>query len=61
MSLLEKLGITSSKGVFRTIASLLATAAALPIPALDPFRETLITLAGLFGGVGVGKTVVIGK
>lgn len=61
MSLLDKLGITSSKGVFRTIASLLATAAALPIPVLDPYREMLITLAGMFGGVGVGKAVVKSK
>lgn len=61
MSLLDKLGITSSKGAFRTIASLLATAAALPIPMLDPYREMLITLAGMFGGVGVAKPLVIGK
>lgn len=59
MSLLEKLGVTSSKGVFRTVASLLATAAALPLPFLDPYRDMLITLAGMFGGVGVGKAALL--
>lgn len=60
MSFLDKVGITSSKGVFRTIASILATAAALPLPFLDPYRDTIIMLAGLFGGTGVGKSIVMG-
>lgn len=44
-----------SKGIKRNIASLLAAAAALMafVPALAPYQEMVINLAGLLGGAGL--------
>jgi len=50
---LNKLGITSSKGVFRTLASVCAGLAL--VPQLAPYREILIEAAGWLGSVGVVK------
>lgn len=46
--------LPQSEGVKRTLASLLAVAAvaAAYFPALLPYRELLISLAGIMGGFG---------
>lgn len=53
MNLLD--GIVKSKGVFRTIASVLVAVSQMPIPALAPYSELLVQLAAILGGLGVVK------
>lgn len=49
------LGITSSKGVFRTLSAILVVAAYLPIPYLDPYRELFLQVGAILGGTGLVK------
>lgn len=50
-------GILSSKGYFRTAASILAALAL--IPQLSAYAPLLQLLAGLLGGGGVAKALVL--
>lgn len=56
MNLLNTLGITSSKGVFRTVASVLLMLSALP--QLSEYNHALVELATWLGGLGVMKAMV---
>ena len=53
---LQKL-ISRFPGFLRTAASVVASAAALGsvIPALLPYQEALVNLAGILGGLGVAR------
>lgn len=57
LSILSVAGITSSKGVFRTISATLAALAAVSnyYPELAPYTEILVQLAGVFGVTGIAK------
>lgn len=55
MGILSRLGIISSRGVFRTLASALIVISQLPFPQLDPFREMLVQIAAFLGGAGIIK------
>lgn len=54
--LLSKLGITTSKGVFRTIAAVLTVASQLP--PLAAYSTILVELAAIIGGLGLAKAGV---
>ncbi len=52
--------IFESKGIKRTLASIFAVAAvaADAVPVLQPYKELLLYLGGLFGAVGVAHAAV---
>jgi len=57
--ILDNLGVTKSNGVFRTISSVLLVVSQLPIPALVPYQQTIVTIATWLGGLGVVKAATL--
>ncbi len=57
--MLEKLGITSSKGLFRNLAIALFIAA-LKLPAIEPYADTMINVASILGVTGISKALIVG-
>lgn len=57
------MGLLKSKGLKRNLASLIAAVAAVSqfVPALQPFQEMLISIAGLLGGVGIAHAAAEGN
>jgi len=57
--MLEKLGITSSKGLFRNLAIGLFIAA-LKLPQVQPYADTIINIASILGVTGISKALILG-
>lgn len=59
--ILRQLGIIKSKGMKRTLASMMLMIAQLPIPALLPYQPLLLQVATALGAAGLLNAVVDGK